>query len=263
MSAKRKAAFGIVFLLFGIGGYCLLRHYQDQKWLAVKANEIVRRAGAKTRREQVMALRDYLRRNVRCEGALHDGRPFLRDSARTTLESGRGYCGESTRAFINLAAQLGFKAQRVNLYGRVNHVVAEVEIDPGKSILVDPQDNTSTNPYLDARDRTLDRVVGRTNSLFQDYSNIHLRRLPLISFFVQRVRMRKNWLTWTMENPWLIRADCFLAASLLLLFAMLVDSILIRLYAYRLGIVSPSGSPVVVQPLRLESSGHDSALPVI
>ena len=263
MSAKRKAVFGIVFSLLAISGYCFLRHYREQQWLAAKANEIVERAGAKTRREQVMALRDYLRRNVRYENALHDARPFLRDSARTTIESGRGYCGEATRAFINLAAPLGFEAQRVNLYGRVNHVVAEVEIDPGTSILVDPQENSSTNPYLDARDRSVDEVVGCTDSLFQDYSNIHLRRLPVISMIVQRVRMKNNWLTWTMENPWLILADCFLAASLMLIFAMLVDSILLRVYAYRLGIVCPSASPVVVEPVRLESSGHESALPVI
>lgn len=251
MTNRLKVANGIIIISLVFGGYCYHRYRQEQRWLAVKAREIVDQAGAHTRREKIMALRDYIRLNVRYEGLSQDGRPFLRNTAWETLQSGRGYCGEATRALVNLTAQFGIRAHRVNLHGPVNHVVAEVEVSPGNFRLVDPQDNSGTNPYLDERDRALDEVVGCSGSLFVDYSNLNLRRVPLVSGVVQRVRVRAGLLTWTLENPWLILADLGVGIPLLGFLALGFDRLLLRLYAYRLGVrLRPLNHQHAVQGLR-------------
>jgi hypothetical protein len=265
MTRTRKAALVLVASSLLFSSYCFLRYHEEQRWLAGKAHEIVDRASARTRREQVLALRDYIRRHVRYEGVPQDGRPFLRGTARETLASGRGYCGEATRSLINLAAQLGIEGQRVNLYGPpINHVVAEMEIEPASPVLVDPQDNPVTNAYLDPQDRALDEVVGCRDSMFRDYSNIHLRRLPVASHFVQRIRMKRNWLTWTLGNPWLILADVFFSLPLLAVLGIAVDRLVLRFYAYRLGVLHlfSSGQPSTEPryPISLSSDQSDLSL---
>src|SRR5207253_1417777 len=130
----------------------------EQQWLRDKAADIVGGAHATTAAEEVVALRDYVRKHVRYEGVDANDRPFLRASARETLESGRGYCGEAIRAFICLARQRGIQAQRVNLYGPINHVVAEVQTGPDREVLVDVQDNPQTNPILDSQEWTVREI---------------------------------------------------------------------------------------------------------
>lgn len=185
-----------------------------------------------------MALRDHIRAGVRYESAQAEGRPFLRDSARRTLESGQGYCGEASRAFVCLAEQLDIRAQRVNLHGAVQHVVVEVEIRPGEWILVDPQDSAVTNPLFDAADVTLDQMVGSHpyRAVFQDYSNINLRRVPLLGSLVQRIKLHHSWATWTLENPALTRSYGYLALALLMIALAVLDMLLRHFYAFRLGL---------------------------
>src|SRR5271157_2094840 len=238
-AAKRFAIPAIVMTLLLFAGHCLLRHREDQRWLAVRARQITDRAGAHTRREQIIALRDHLRRHVKWRSAPHDDRPFLRATARETLESGLGYCGESTRAFINLAHQLGISAQRVNLYGPNPHVIAEAEVRPGLSILVDPQDSPLMNGYFDRRDWTLDEAARDPGAPFLSYSNLHLRRVPLLSRYATRVRLTSSSLTWVLENPWLIEAYIALIFFTLITVGLLIDRLAVRFYAYRLGIRSP------------------------
>src|SRR5262249_51476791 len=150
---------------------------------------IVCKANATTTQEEVIALRDHLRQSVRWEEAERDKRPFLRDSARETLESGLGYCGESTRAFISLARQRQIYAQRVNLYGRVNHVVAEV-MEPDGDFLVDAQKNKDTNWIFDQRPWGVEELLLAEGMPFDDYSNLHLRRAPVLGPWIQRVKLR-------------------------------------------------------------------------
>jgi hypothetical protein len=262
MATIKRAYLAAIVTLLLLGGYFYSRHRQEQGWLYQKAHEIVVDGGARTRREKVFALRDYIRRHVRWEGVSQEGRPFLRASAWETLRTGKGYCGEAARVLINLAEQLGILAQRVNLYGPIiNHVVAEVQIDPGGAfILVDPQDNPTTNPYLDERDRTLDEVIGASGAMFHDYSNLNLRRVPIVSLFVTRVRARESGLTRLIESPWLVLAVlCLLLAGFALL-AFGIDRLLLRrFYAFRFGVsLQPSGSgPPAVVPIVVPS---DSSL---
>ena len=156
---SKRVVWVFLMALLMLASYCYLCFQEEQRWLAVKARQITDQASAHTQRERIMALRDYLRRHVKWRGAAHDDRPFLRATARETLESGLGYCGESTRAFINLAHQLGIKAHRVNLYGPSPHVIAEAEVRPDVDILVDAQDSPLMNAYFDRRDWTLDEAI--------------------------------------------------------------------------------------------------------
>ena len=64
MTRRRKIAYCLIVVPLLLGGYCFNRYRQEQEWLARKSREIVEQAGAHTRREQVMALRDYIRRTI-------------------------------------------------------------------------------------------------------------------------------------------------------------------------------------------------------
>ena len=136
---SKRAIWVFLLSLLMLASYCYLRFQEEQRWLAVKARQITDQAGAHP--EGANHGPQRLPAPARpMAGAPHDDRPFLRATARETLESGLGYCGESTRAFINLAHQLGIKAHRVNLYGPSPHVIAEAEVRTDVDILVDAQD---------------------------------------------------------------------------------------------------------------------------
>jgi hypothetical protein len=214
------------------------RHLRDRRWLAETAHRVVESAGARTPRERAMALRDFVRSRVTFRGAQHDGRPFLRATARETLESGLGYCGESTRTFVLLAKELGLEAQRVNLRGELLHVVAEVQLEGGRRVLVDPQNNPETNVYFDPRDTTVEELTVQPGSPFRDYSNLNLRRVPLLGTFVQRVKMEMSWLTWALECPELIKASLLQCLVAVAIVGYAADRMLCRMYARRLGVVS-------------------------
>jgi len=163
-------------------------------------------------------------------------RPFLRASAQETLESGRGYCGEATRAFICLARQRGIRAQRINLYGPINHVLAEVQTGPDREVLVDVQDNPVTNPILDSQEWTVHEIDNDPRSPFTDYSNVHLRRLPLVGQYVRYIKLRQTALTWVLENPSLLKAVVFGGVALVMIMLFVLDRALVRLYVWRFGI---------------------------
>jgi len=247
MSIKKKILFFVIGITFLSSLYCFGRHVEDQRWLDREARRIVASAGATDRRGQILAIRDYLRLHVRHEGAPHDHRPFLRASAREILESGQGYCGEASRACVNLLCQLGIPARRINLYGRINHVIVEVSLADGSEILVDPQDNPETNRYFDRKDRHLDSIIGDREYPFSAYSTIHLRRIPIVGTFIQRVRLRNSPITWAMENPWLIKTLFASLISLSMLNLVVLDRLLMKFYAARLGVrlvhARPGGDP--------------------
>jgi transglutaminase-like putative cysteine protease len=216
--------------------YYVYQYHSEQEWLRAKAADIVRAAAAATPAQEINALRDYVRQNVRYEGVDESDRPYFRATARETLESGRGYCGEATRAFICLARSRGIQAQRINLYGRINHVVAEVQTEPDREVLVDTQDNPRTNPILDAQEWTVHQIDNDPRSPFGDYSNVHLRRLPLVGGYVRYIKLRQTSLTWMLENPPLLKAVVFGGIALGMMILFTLDRALVRLYAWRFGI---------------------------
>src|SRR5262245_51157167 len=178
---------------------------QNSRYVKSLAEEIVQKANAHDNRARVIALRDYIREHVRFQGAPEEDRPFLRASAAETLRSGRGYCGEVTRAFIRLADAVGIRAQRINLYGRLNHVVAEAELSPGNRVLVDSQ-----NPPQLRDMETLEQVM--LNPDYDDYSTLHLRRLH-INWLVSRVKLQMGSLTYWVESPHALKAGLWAAAA--------------------------------------------------
>jgi len=232
----RDLYWSLCLICLTLTGYYVNAYRSEQQWLRTKAAEIVDSARATTNSEEVLALRDYVRKNVRYEGVDQFDRPFLRASAQETLESGRGYCGEATRAFICLARQRGISAQRVNLYGPINHVVAEVQTGPDREVLVDVQDSPLTNSLLDCQEWTVHEIDSDPRSPFTDYSNVHLRRLPLVGQYVHYVKLRQTFLTWVLENPSLLKAVVVGGVALGMIVLFCLDRVLVRLYAWRFGI---------------------------
>ena len=187
----------------------MVRQRREGQYVRAITAEIVQRAGAADNRSRVIALRDYLRERVTYREAVHGDRPFLRATAAETLHSGQGYCGEVTRAFINMADAVGVQSQRINLYGRDNHVVAEAELRPGEFVLVDSQ-----NPPHVRDLESLDEVILRPE--YDDYSTLHLRRLHL-NWLVTRVKLELGPLTYLIENPHALKSALWLALAVTLL----------------------------------------------
>lgn len=173
------------------------------------AREVIHNAGARDNRSKVIALRDYLRERVTFRGAPFNDRPFLRATAAETLRSGKGYCGEVTRAFVLLAAAVDIEARRINLYGADNHVVAEAVLGPAERVVVDGQ-----NPPHVRDLEPLDRVILRPE--YDDYSTLHLRRLHF-NWLVSRVRLELGPMTYWIEKPHAIKSSLWMAVAAALL----------------------------------------------
>lgn len=208
-----------------------VRHENHRRYVGRIAQRVVSEAGAVDNRAKVIALRDYIRTHVSKEGISADGRPFLRDSAADTLKSGRGYCGEASRSFIAMARELGIPAQRINLTGRMPHVVADAEIAPGLWRIVDSQ-----NPPQIVDLEPLDIVILRPE--FDDYYTINLRRLH-ISWFVSRIKFQPGPLTNFLEYPHKIKVF-FWVCSAMLIGLMKASRLAFRLLLLRRGWVHVS-----------------------
>jgi hypothetical protein len=231
---KQKILIVCAITFLSIAGYQMGEYYSEQRWIAEKARAIVQTTQASNKEDEILALRDYIRKHVRYEGLSESGRPFLRATAKETLQSGRGFCGEATRAFIVLARSLGIRSQRVNLYGRINHVVAEVELN-GRLVLVDLQENPVTNSILDRQWWTVDEVLFLKESPWKNYSNIHLGRLPLINLFVRGIRLRIGLISWIVENPPLMKAILFLVLSVMVVFFYVIDRVFVEDWNVQIG----------------------------
>lgn len=233
MTRKKKIFWIVVALCVVSSLYFLLQYRCDQAWIRGKVLTILPQDRPLTHQEQILVIRDYVRAHVSCEGVDIDDRPFLRASARETLETGKGYCGEAARAFICLANSIGINARRVNLIGRINHVVVEVEMTPDRWVVVDPMHLPETNAIIDRKAWTVEQLVSDSTSPFSDYSTINMRRVPVVNLFVQRVKLYQSWFTWMLENPPLIKAGIFGLAAVTLLLLLGLDRLLFRFYLMR------------------------------
>ena len=109
----------------------------ENLYVGEMARNIVRRSNASDEISRIIALRDYLRRNVSARNYPAAGRPFFRDTAAYSLQTGNGRCGEASRAFVNMAESLGIHAHRLYLEGELEHVVALVRLSDGRQLIVD------------------------------------------------------------------------------------------------------------------------------
>jgi len=173
----------------------------DSRYVRSIAFRVVQDANASTPQDKARAIRDYLRKHVSYEGApfFENERPFFRASAGDTLRTGKGYCGDVSRVFICMAAQVGIRAQRINLAGDEPHTVAEAELGPSERILVDCQ-----NPPKIPESIELDRLVV-PGSKYTDYYTLNLRRLR-ITWLVTRVKLEMGPFTYWTENPHALKA---------------------------------------------------------
>ena len=192
--------YGLVLILAGLGVYECVAQHREGEYVRLVAAGVAKESQAADELAAVVALRDHVRRSVRHRGYRRRGRPFLRATAAEILRSGRGHCGEATRAFINMADALGIRAQRLYLEGRMPHVVAEVRLKGGGRLIVDSYDE----PYIPEL-ATLEQVMQRPE--FSSYSSLNLRRAlaPFTSF-----RLDLGPLAYYLENPRAIRAALYL-----------------------------------------------------
>ena len=189
--------YGLVLILAGLGVYECVAQHREGEYVRLVAGGVAKESqAAGDELAVVVALRDYVRRNVSHRGYRRRGRPFLRATAAETLRSGRGHCGEATRAFINMADALGIRAQRLYLEGRKPHVVAEVKLKGGGPVIVDSYDE----PYI-AEPATLEQVMRRPE--FSSYSTLNWRR-ALVS--LPPFKLDLGPLAYYLENPHAIKA---------------------------------------------------------
>lgn len=203
--ARPYVFYGLLLTLTGLGVYEAAAHRREAQYVRLVAGGAAAEARAADELSVVVALRDHVRRNVSHRGYRRRGRPFLRASAAETLRSGKGHCGEATRAFINMADALGIRAQRLYLEGRRPHVVAEVKLKGGGRVIVDSYDEAYI-PEIE----TLEQVMSRPE--FSSYSSLNWRRkLASLSSF----KLDLGPLAYYLENPHAIKAVLyfFLAAA--------------------------------------------------
>jgi len=248
---RRSLFFGIVLVSVLMGVAEGVKQIRETRYVGSMAQEIVRGAHATDSRSRVIALRDYLRTHVTFRNLSIDGRPFLRASAAETLRSGQGYCGEVARAFICLAAAEGIRAQRINLYGEVPHVVAEAELAPNQRVIVD-----CWNPPLVPELESLDRVILRPD--IDDYSTLNVRRLH-ISGLVSRIKLEMGPLTYWTENPHTLKASLWFLLALTLL-ALKEARALVRILLRKRGWVHVSTLPPL-HPAVVSSASKREVIP--
>jgi hypothetical protein len=208
---RNRSYWLVVGLSLALALIYAVKQYQETQYLNSLARRVIEEAQAIDNQSRIIALRDFLRANVKYQGAPYDDRPFLRATAAETIQSGFGYCGEVTRAFICLADAAGIRAQRVNLVGKSLHVVAEAELRPGSNVIVDCQ-----NPPAIVELEQLDRVILRPE--YDDYYTLNLRRLRL-NGLVSRIKMQLGPFTYWTENPHALQAGLWFALALVLVSA--------------------------------------------
>lgn len=155
----------------------LLRAGRELRWLSGVLRAVVGRPRIASR-EDLLALRRYLTAHVTFTGPPPAGlrRPLLRASARETLESGLGWCGENARVAVLLLNLGGVSAHRFYLRGaRWNHVAVEHWWE-GAWRFFDAHNDPGTLPP--------DDEVGRlTCGLLERLPNAYRERNPWIDGF--------------------------------------------------------------------------------
>ena len=175
-------------------------HYRGVRYVRLLAQNVAAQTNSTDTTATVMALRDYIRQHVSRKDYPSRGRPFLRSSAEDTLRSGKGRCGEATRAFINMAGALGIHAQRLYLEGQRSHVVALVELNDRQRVIVDSSDR----PYFPDLE-SLQQLSQHPE--FNYYSSFNQRRM-FTSLPPNAIRL--GAISYYLENPHALKAMLWL-----------------------------------------------------
>lgn len=136
--------FALALAFFALGLRECVRQHREDLYVQAAAKQALSETTSPDLAIKVTAIRDFIRGRVHSANFSPRNRPFLRNSAADTLETGRGRCGEATRLFVNMASAVGISAHRLYLEGRKPHVVAVVVADDGSRLVIDSTDR----PYL-------------------------------------------------------------------------------------------------------------------
>lgn len=186
-----------------------LTQQREDDYVNSRAREALRGVNADNFDEKLTALRDYVRASVHNVNFPARGRPFLRNTAADTLQTGKGRCGEATRAFVNLARASGINAQRLYLDGRRAHVLAVVRTDDGRKLVVDAYES----PFV-MEIEPLELLP--SHRMFTSYSTFGFRRMwPLRSLPSNEFSLGP--LNYLFENPHALSSLLWFMASALAL----------------------------------------------
>jgi hypothetical protein len=187
-----------------------VKQKREDDYLLTHAREALRDVPADDFNARLTSLRDYVRARVHNVNFPARGRPFLRNTAAEILRTGRGRCGEATRAFVNLARAEGFDAQRLYLDGLRLHVLTVVRAPDGRRLVVDAYDK----PYV-AEIEPLERLLD-DHTEFASYSTLGFRRLWLLRSLPSN-EIDLGPLNYLLENPHALSSLLWFAASALAL----------------------------------------------
>jgi len=204
--SRARIFYAVLLIILTLGVFESVSQYRESQYVNRMAHEIVARARSQDTTASITALRDYLRANVTRENYSLEGRPYLRYTAADTLRSGKGHCGDATRAFVNLAGAMGIRAQRLYLEGktkRERHVVALVTLNSGQKVIVDAADQ----PYF-SEFGTLDQVLQHPR--FGKYSTFNDWRLGI---WLNSNAINLGPLIYFLENPHALKALVWLAIA--------------------------------------------------
>jgi hypothetical protein len=186
-----------------------LKQKREDDYVRSQALEALRGAPASDFDARLTTLRDYVRARVHNVDFSARGRPFLRDTAAATLQTGKGRCGEAARAFVNLAREAGIDAQRLYLDGPRPHVLAVVRTGDGRRLVVDAYES----PYVPEVE-PIERLLSHPE--FTSYSTLGFRRMwPLRSLPTHEFNLGP--LNYPLENPHALASLLWFAASALAL----------------------------------------------
>lgn len=186
-----------------------LSQKREDDFVNSQAREALSGISADNFDEKLTALRDYVRARVHNVNFPARGRPFLRNTAADTLHTGKGRCGEATRAFVNLARAAGVNAQRLYLDGPRPHVLAVVRTEDGRKLVVDAYER----PYV-REVEPLERLPSHPE--FTSYSTLGFRRMwPLRALPSNELGLGP--LNYLFENPHALMSLVWLTASALAL----------------------------------------------
>jgi hypothetical protein len=167
----------------------------------------------------LVQLKRYLSSHIHYDmRRLHDPRPWLRQTAETTLRTRHGFCGETARVAIRLLLLAGIRANRLYLEGeRWKHTLVEHDWEGGLRIF---------DAFPDPGTLLPDDGVGRIDSRsLAEYPNAHLLNPYRLKYRIKvfhRVPALRRFEQWRLpgaivgllETPSAIR--CLLALMLTL-----------------------------------------------
>lgn len=197
--------------------------------------------------DRVLALQRFVRSVAPARPGLPRG--FLRPSAAEILHRGPDGAGDTVRLFVCLASSLGIRCQRIMFYHsrpyirtplQREHILAEVELEPGQSLIVDPR----SNPEVPAP-TMLDELIAEPR--YERFSTVNLDRLGLEKL-ISRLKLDVVPLGVWLEKPHWIKSALWLFVSILLLTASgIVEWFEARRYPHR--VPDPRMDPVSADEL--------------